>query len=255
MLLRKIHRLIVSTCAFLAVLTGAALSEPAKTRLDADEAALIASRTDKSDGTTAMTFGRRLPLEWETKVGVDVGMAEPLPTTAPVESHLDGPWMRDRSSGAGWASIVVPAAPIGWDKAAFEARVDPAQDQGQVTTTLSKSLPLGSSGRVTVKNGYSLTETIPTSVIGATLSAPNANPAETTSATIATDNAVSLDLLPSATTLSAGAKLSTAEDRWLRSLSAEQKLFGGPVSVTGTVSERADGAYDGSLKAGFKRAW
>jgi hypothetical protein len=55
--------------------------------------------------------------------------------------------------------------------------------------------------------------------------------------------------------LSAGARLSSAEDRWLRSLSAEQKLFGGPLNVTGTVSERVDGAYDGSVKAGFKRAW
>jgi hypothetical protein len=186
-------------------------------------------------------------------------LAAPLSTTASLESHLDGPWTRDRYTGVGWASIAVPAAPIGWDKAAFEARVDPAQDQGKVTTTLSKSLPFGPSNRVTVKSGYSLTEAFPNPVIATTLPAPTPNPstkpAATTSATITTDNAVSLDILPSATTLSAGATLSTAEDRWLRSLSAEQRLFGGPLRVTGTVSERVDGAYDGSVKAGFKRAW
>lgn len=258
MLLRTTHHLIVSTSAVVAVLTGAALAEPDKTKLDTSEAALVTSRTDKPDGTTAMTFGRRLPLDWDTKVGVDVDLAAPLSTTSSPESHLDGPWTRDRSTGAGWASIAMPA-PAGWDKAALEARVDPAQDQGRVTTRLSKSLPLGSGGRVTVKNGYSVTEAIPNPVTGTTLSTPYtpplAKPATTASTTVATDHAVSLDILPSATTLSVGAKLSTADDRWLRSLSAEQKLFGGPLSVTGTVSERVDGAYDGSVKAGFKRAW
>ena len=35
--------------------------------------------------------------------------------------------------------------------------------------------------------------------------------------------------------------------------SAEQKLFGGPVSITGAISETAAGAHDKSLKAGLKR--
>jgi len=49
--------------------------------------------------------------------------------------------------------------------------------------------------------------------------------------------------------------LSSTEEKWLRTLSAEQKLFGGPFSVTGTVSETASGEASKSLKAGFKRSW
>jgi hypothetical protein len=47
-------------------------------------------------------------------------------------------------------------------------------------------------------------------------------------------------------------------DGWakrLRTLSAEQKLFGGPFSVTGSVSETPGGDISKSLRAGFKRQW
>jgi hypothetical protein len=42
---------------------------------------------------------------------------------------------------------------------------------------------------------------------------------------------------------------------WLRTLSAEQKLFGGPFSVTGSVSETGTGDLSKSLKASFERTW
>jgi hypothetical protein len=245
---------LVTGCALVMLLSGAAAAEPAKSksRIGDDAGTLITRRTDKPDGTTALTIGRRLPTEWETQIGVDVGL-DSSPVSPTVESRLDGSWQQDRSSGAGWASITVPTAPLGWDKAAIEARVDPTQDQGKVSTTLSKSIPLGSTTRLNVKNGYAVTEPIPNPV-GSSLAAPNGS-ATSPSSAVATENTVSLHILPMATTLSAGATLSSSEDRWLRSIGAEQKLFGGPVSVTGTLSERADGAVDGSLKAGFKRQW
>jgi hypothetical protein len=245
---------LVTGCALVVFLSGAATAEPekAKKRVDDDTSVVITRRTDNPDGTTALTLGRRLPTEWETQVGVDMGLdrSEISPS---VESRLDGSWRQDRSSGAGWATLTVPTAPLGWDKTAIEARVDPTQDQGKVSTTLSKSIPLGSTTRLNVKNGYAVTEPIPNN-IGSTLVTPNGTPTSPASA-VATENSVSLQFLPMATTVSAGATLSSADDRWLRSIGAEQKLFGGPVSVTGTLSERADGAVDGSLKAGFKRQW
>ena len=245
---------LVTGFALVMMLSGAAAADSAKSksRIGDDASTLITRRTDKPDGTTALTIGRRLPTEWETQVGVDVGL-DSSSVSPSVESRLDGSWQQDRSSGAGWASITVPTAPLGWDKAAIEARVDPTQDQGKVSTTLSKSIPFGSTTRLNVKNGYAVTEPIPNPV-GSSLAAPNGN-ATSPSSTVATENTVSLHILPMATTLSASATLSSSEDRWLRSIGAEQKLFGGPVSVTGTLSERADGAVDGSLKAGFKRQW
>ena len=69
------------------------------------------------------------------------------------------------------------------------------------------------------------------------------------------NHAVRFTFLPLDTTLSIGATGSSAEDGWRRSLSAEQRLFGGPVSITGAVSETAAGELNRSLKAGFKRSW
>jgi hypothetical protein len=48
--------------------------------------------------------------------------------------------------------------------------------------------------------------------------------------------------------------LSSADDKWLRKIGAEQKLFDG-VSISGSVGETAQGVTNKSLTAGFKRSW
>jgi len=63
------------------------------------------------------------------------------------------------------------------------------------------------------------------------------------------------NFLPTDTSVSLGADISSSDDKWLRTLSAEQKLLGGPFSVTGSVSETAGGELSKSLRAGFKRSW
>lgn len=216
----------------------------------------IGSRTDKPDGSTAITVGRRLPTAWDTKVGVDFGLAPPPAATPVPDAYIAGRGPQDRSSGVGWASVAIPADPTGWEKAAVEARIDPTQDQGKLATTLSRSLPLGDDAKLTVKNGYSLTETL-VNPGGIPLAAAKAGApvvAAPSTQSLATEGQVSLDI-PSGTTFGAGAKLSTTDGRWLRTLSAEQKLFGGPFSVTGAISERPTGETDRSVKAGFKFAW
>jgi hypothetical protein len=69
------------------------------------------------------------------------------------------------------------------------------------------------------------------------------------------NHAVKFTVTPADTTISIGASSSSADDKWLRRLSAEQKLFGGPVSVAGAVSETSSGDLTKSLTAGFKRNW
>jgi hypothetical protein len=71
----------------------------------------------------------------------------------------------------------------------------------------------------------------------------------------ASSQALRFNVLPTDTSVSLGADVSSTDDKWLRTLSAEQKLFGGPVSVTGSVSETAAGDISKSLKAGFKHSW
>ena len=69
------------------------------------------------------------------------------------------------------------------------------------------------------------------------------------------NHAVRFTYLPFGTTFSIGTTGSSAEDGWRRSLSAEQRMFGGPVSITGAVRETATGELNRSLNAGFRRSW
>ena len=63
-----------------------------------------------------------------------------------------------------------------------------------------------------------------------------------------------LNLLPTGTSLSVGTAMSTTDEKWRRSIGAEQKLFDG-ISVKGAVSETATGTPDRSISAGFTRNW
>jgi hypothetical protein len=58
----------------------------------------------------------------------------------------------------------------------------------------------------------------------------------------------------SGTSFLAGQTMATTDDRWLRKVGAEQKLFGG-VSISGTISETLQGPANKSLTAGFKHSW
>ena len=195
----------------------------------------IGSRNEKADGSVSVSAGQRLPIDWETKVGVDV--AAPAQTPDAFAS-------RAQERGSGWANVAVPAAPLGLDKATIDARVDPNADQGKLSTALSRSLPIGGGMSLTLQNGYAVTQS---------LTSPNGIGASATHA-FSGDGAVRLEL-PTATALSAGAKMSSSDERPLPSVSAEQKLFDSPLSVTGSISQRPTGETDRSIRAGFKKSW
>ena len=100
------------------------------------------NRTDKPDGSAALTIGRRLPTEWETKVGTDVSLAAP-PASAPSENLLRGGASSDRSIGAIWGNLTMPGLrPLGFDKTSVEARLDAGKDEGKLGATLSRSVPI-----------------------------------------------------------------------------------------------------------------
>jgi hypothetical protein len=194
----------------------------------------IGSRSEKADGSISVSAGRRLPIDWDTKVGVDVAAPAPLPDAFAGQAQ-------DR--GSGWANVAVPARQLGLDKATIDARVDPNADQGRLSTALSRSVPIGDGMSVTLQNGYAVTQSL-------------ANPGGVTSAThvFSGDGAVRVEL-PTATALSAGARMSSSDERLLPSVSAEQKLFDSPLSVTGSISQRPTGETYRSIMAGFKKSW
>ncbi len=144
------------------------------------------------------------------------------------------------STGVAWAHVTAPQLPLGWDSASIETQLDPLDENGKISGTLSRSLSLGDEIAVTVRNGYSTERTF----------------ANTQSSHAwASNQSLRFNLLPTDTTVSLDASLSSGADRWLRSLSAEQKLFGGPISLSGSVSETSNGELAKSFRAGFKQNW
>jgi hypothetical protein len=69
-----------------------------------------------------------------------------------------------------------------------------------------------------------------------------------------TEQSAKLSIVDTGTSFSAGQTLSSTDDKWLRRIGAEQKLFGG-VSISGSISETPLGTASKSISAGFKQSW
>jgi hypothetical protein len=69
-----------------------------------------------------------------------------------------------------------------------------------------------------------------------------------------TEQSARLSVADTGTSFIAGQTLSTTDDRWLRKIGAEQKLFDG-ISISASVGETSQGITNKSLTAGFKRSW
>jgi hypothetical protein len=150
-----------------------------------------------------------------------------------------------QSSGTAWAAITAPGVGSIWDKTAVEARVDPGQEQTRLGTSLSKSLPLSEQYSLTLKNDYNLIQQGIVPVPGI-ISRP--------ARSYETDQSAKLSITDTGTSFMAGQTLSTSDDKWLRKVGAEQKLFDG-VTISGSIGETSTGAASKSLSAGFKRSW
>jgi hypothetical protein len=213
------------------------------------------SRTDKPDGSSALTVGRRLPTAWETKVGADVSLAAP-PGIAASENLTRGGVAQDRSTGAVWGNLTMPGLrPLGFDRAAVEARLDAGKDEGKLGATLSRSVPINQDLSVTLQNSYSVKQSLPNSATGMPPPISIPNTAATAPAfALGVDETVRLNVDRSGTTLSAGAGSSTADSQWHNKVSMEQTLVG-PLKLTTSIEDAGTTSPKKSFTAGFKRTW
>lgn len=204
-------------------------------------------RTDNADGTSAVTIKQPVSTFWDTRVGADLSVVSQMPATSAevLAEKIAHDNQFARSSGSAWAAMTAPGLGTIWDKTAIEARTDPTQDQSKLSASLSKSIPLdGNRYALTLHNGTNVSQQTLVPVVG-----PGAS-----SRVVEVDQSVRLGFTETGTSLIAGQTHSTADDKWLRKISAEQKIFG-DVTVTGAISETANGSANGSLTAGFKRSW
>jgi hypothetical protein len=171
-----------------------------------------------------------------TNVGVDNAPSQQgwaLPGAAPAPAN-----------GAGWARAAIPGVGL-IDQATIDARVDPDSDQRKLGARFEKAIPLNQNFSVTLQNGFGVSQPLASQTV------PGAPPP---AQTFDSEQLAKFNLLNSGTSLFAGSKQSSAEDRRLNSFGAEQNLLGG-ISVSGAVNENTAGGHDRSLSARFRRTW
>ena len=226
-------------------LTGPALKgRPAPKGTSADA---TWSNNAKPNGASAVSVKQSITPFWDARVGADMTVARQGTLTASevLSEKLANGGSLPQSSGTAWAAITAPGVASIWDKTAVEAHVDPGSEQSKLGTTLSKSLPLSEQYSLTLQNGYNLIQQGIVPVPGIV-----SRPARS----YETDQSAKLSITDTGTSFMAGQTLSTNDDKWLRKVGAEQKLFDG-VTISGSIGETAAGTANKSLSAGFKRSW
>lgn len=204
------------------------------------------SSKDTANGASAVTVKQSLSPFWDTKVGADMTVVrEPTTMSELLSEKLANGGNQPQSNGSAWAAITAPGVGAIWDKTAVEARVDAAQEQSKLGTSFSKLLPLDEQYSLTLQNGYNLIQQGIVPVPGI-VGHPSRN--------FQTEQTARLNIADTGTSLIAGQTLSSTDDKWLRKIGAEQKLFDG-VSITGSIGETPLGITNKSLAAGFKRSW
>jgi hypothetical protein len=206
------------------------------------------SSSDRSDGSSAVSVKQSLSNFLDTRVGADMNVArEPATLTESqlLAAKLANGGSLPQSSATAWAAITAPGVGSIWDKTAVEARIDPGQEQSRFGTSLSKSLPLNERYSLTLENGYNLIQQGIVPVPGI-VGRPIRN--------YETEQSAKLSIAETGTSFTAGQSLSSTDDKWLRRVGAEQKLFGG-VSISGSIGETAYGPTNKSLSAGFRQSW
>jgi hypothetical protein len=179
----------------------------------------------------------------DTRVGADMTVVRQPQTFAELLAEKAANGGNDpQSSGSAWASVTAGGVGSIWDKTSVEARINPAQDQGRLGTSLSKSLQLGDQYSLTLENGYNMTQGL----------APM--PGGASRATYGTEQSAKFGITETGTSFSAGQSLSTTDDKWLRKIGAEQKIVGG-FNISGSIAETPLGIANKSISAGFKQSW
>jgi hypothetical protein len=212
------------------------------------EAGMAWSEQNKPSGA-AVSVKQPLSTFWDARIGADMNVVN-QPSAQTNADLLRQKYAADappsQSSGTAYAAVTAPGVGAIWDKTAIEARVDPAQDQSKLGTSLSKQLPLGGDQySLTLQNDYNVTQQSMAPAVGS-----SGHPARN----YQTEQSAKLSIADTGTSFIAGQSMSSTDEKWTRKIGAEQKLFG-EVSVAGTISENPQGATNRSLTAGFKHSW
>lgn len=202
---------------------------------------------NNANGSSAVSVKQSISPFLDTRIGADMTVARQgtMTTSEQLSERLANGGNLPQSGGSAWAAISTGGVASIWDKTSVEARVDPGADQSKVGTSLSKSVPLSEQYSLTLQNGYNYIQqgVVPVpGIVGRPSSSYN------------TDQSAQLSVNDTGTSITAGQTLSASDDKWLRRIGAEQKLFDG-VTVSGSVGETPQGTINKSIGAGYKHSW
>jgi hypothetical protein len=205
------------------------------------------SNNAKPNGASAVSVKQSVSPFLDARIGADMTVVRQgtLTTSEALSERLSNGGNLEQSTGTAWAAITAPGVASIWDKTAVEARVDPGQEQSKLGTSLSKSVPFSEQYSLTLKNDYNLIQQGIVPVPGIV-----SRPARS----YETDQSAKLSITDTGTSFVAGQTLSSNDDKWLRKVGAEQKLFDG-VTISGSIGETSTGVANKSISAGFKRSW
>ncbi|MGJ4941795.1 hypothetical protein ACQR1W_14565 [Bradyrhizobium sp. HKCCYLS1011] len=203
------------------------------------------SNNNKANGASAVSVKQSVSPFWDARIGADMTVTkQPTTMSELLAEKADNGGSVPQSGGSAWAAVTAPGAGAIWDKTAIEARVDPNADQSKIGTTVTKAVPLDGYN-LSLQNGYNLNQQGMVPLPGA---APRTN------RSFDTEQSAKLSIGDTGTSVTAGQSLSSSDDKWLRKVGAEQKLYDG-VTISGSVGETAQGTTSKSISAGFKRSW
>jgi hypothetical protein len=229
-------------------------SPTAKASLREKRSSLIVGKNNSSwtsqdaNGARALSVKQSVTPFWDTRVGADINVAKQPAARSATDAYRNqfGDGTQAESGGTAWAAMTAPGVASIWDKTSIEARVDPGADQTKLGTSLSKSVPLaGNQYSLTLQSGYNVIQQGSIPAIGY-----NGRPTRS----YETDQQARLNIADTGTSFIAGQTLATTDDKWLRKIGAEQKLFGG-VNLSGSISETTTGVTNKTFSAGFKHSW
>src|SRR4029079_1536783 len=185
------------------------------------------SANERANGTSAVSVKQSISPFWDTRIGADMTVARQgtATTSEQLSEKLANGGSLPQSSGTAWAAITAPGVASIWDQTAVEARVDPGSEQSKLGTSLSKSVPLSEQYSLILKNDYNLIQQGIVPVPGIISHAARISQTDTSATTSIADTG---------TSFIAGQTLSTSDDKWLRKVGAEQKLFDG-VTISGSI--------------------
>ncbi|WP_409191870.1 hypothetical protein [Bradyrhizobium sp. RDM4] len=204
------------------------------------------STNANANGSSAVKVKQSVSSFWDARIGADMTVAkEPTTMSELLAEKAANGGNLPQSSGSAWAAATAPGAGSVWDKTAVEGRIDPGSEQSKIGAALTKSVPLSGDMSLTLQNGYSVNQQGTTALPGI---------AGRTIRNYETDQSAKVEITDTGTSIIAGQTLSTTDDKWLRNVGAEQKLFDN-VTVSGSVGETSQGTINKSLTAGFKKSW